>query len=350
MDIREFIYQIEQLYFYEYTSSYILDKVKQQKQKLLRLLQNLDNEGYDFLGDSESVIISNIEHLYNSVLNSISFFLEGDYSESRDIIYDTFFAYDNPQRVPLRAKTVSPGGCFFRIRENNTYSLYEREEMFHIPFDKRELTSNQRFSMSGYPCLYLNQSIYGCWEELHRPNIDQCNIVRIKNVKSIKVISLSMPKLDLRTISQNDIYNIVLSLVCSLKVDKPYAPFKPEYIIPQNVLNCLIKRNSRRRAIIYHGIKYTSTIYGSKQCIFNDKSLFENYVFPIQENKKAGLCRGLCDMFEVSDPTTMLINRLSKDAYNVYLPQREIRRTPYEMSEFGLLEDTLKSEPTYSLL
>ncbi len=350
MDIREFISKFKKLYFYEYTSDYILDKVRQQKQKLLRLLQELDSEGYDFLGESESEITDCIKYLYNSVFNSISCFLEGDYSESRDIIYETFFDYSNSKRVPLRAKSINPGAFFFRIRENNTYNLFEREEMFHIPFEKRELTSNQRFSMSGYPCLYLNQSIYGCWEELHRPNIDQCNIVCIKNVKSIRLISLSMPKLDLRTISPKDIYSIVLSLVCSLKVDNPNAPFKPEYIIPQNVLNCLIKRNSRRRAIDYHGIKYTSTIYGSKQCIFNDRALFENFVFPIQENKKAGLCRGLCNMFEISDPTTMLISRLSKDVYNEHLPQRVISRSRYEVSEFGALEDLLKSEPTYSLL
>lgn len=350
MDIREFISKIEKLYFYEYTSNYILDKVRQQKQRFLQLLQELDREGYKFLEDSESTIVDRIEYLYNSVLRSISYFFKGDYSESRDIIYETFFDYFNSQRVPLRAKSINSGASFFRIRENDTYNVFERKEMFHIPFDKRELTSNQRFSMSGYPCLYLNQSIYGCWEELHRPNIDQCNIVHIKNVKPLKLINLSMPKLDLRTISKNDIYSIVLSLVCNLKVDKPNAPFKPEYIIPQNVLNCLIKRNSKRRATIYHGIKYTSTIYGSKQCIFNDRTLFENYVFPIQENKKVGLCKGLCNMFEISNPTTMLINRLSKDVYNVYLRQRNIFNSPYEVSEFGSLETSLKSKPTYSLL
>lgn len=345
MDTETFISEIEKLYSYEYTSDYILDKIKQQRQTFLRLLRNFDG----LSGNSKTKTIKHIKYLYDSVIDSISCFLEGDYSESRDIVYKTFFDYDNPDRIPLKVKTIDLNDSFFRIRENNTYNLYEKNEMFHIPFEKRELTSNQRFSMSGYPCLYLSSSIYGCWEELHRPNIDLCNIVCIKNVKPIKLINLSMPNPNLKKITPNYIYNIVLSLVCSLKVNKPYAPFKPEYIIPQNVLNSLIKRNAKRRGRIYYGIQYTSTIYGSKQCIFNDRALFENYVFPIQKNKKTGLCSGLCSLFEISNPTTMLINRLTKNNHKIMLHMQDDTVSLYETTEFGLLEKNLKFKKTFSL-
>lgn len=149
MDIREFISKIEKLYFYEYTSNYILDKVRQQKQRFLQLLQELDREGYKFLEDSENTIVDRIEYLYNSVLRSISYFFKGDYSESRDIIYETFFDYFNSQRVPLRAKSINSGASFFRIRENDTYNVFERKEMFHIPFDCAETAKNQRAKALG---------------------------------------------------------------------------------------------------------------------------------------------------------------------------------------------------------
>ena len=38
--------------------------------------------------------------------------------------------------------------------------------MFHIPYDKRYLVDNQRFGLSGYPLLYLNNSIDGIVKEL----------------------------------------------------------------------------------------------------------------------------------------------------------------------------------------
>ena len=64
---------------------------------------------------------------------------------------------------------------FFRALANETRFLYKKEEMFHIPFNKRYLVGNQRFSISGLPCLYLGGSPYVCWEELGRPDFQKCN-------------------------------------------------------------------------------------------------------------------------------------------------------------------------------
>ena len=45
----------------------------------------------------------------------------------------------------------------------------ERKELFHIPYDKREYASSERFSVAGYPCLYLSSQYEICWCECHKP-------------------------------------------------------------------------------------------------------------------------------------------------------------------------------------
>lgn len=344
MEIKEFIYAIEKLYLNEKSSDcFIIDRLKEQSYDLLSLLNRLDDEGYKYLGLSRCVICSNIEYLYSSVVDSINNFLDGCFTESRDIIYELFFDKRNSKRVPLKVTTLDVNSSFFRMRESRSYDLYDVKEMFHIPFEKRELTTNQRFSISGYPCLYLGSSIYGCWEELHRPDLDLSNVVLLKNIERIRLLDLSIPKLNLQTIGVYDIYNIVLSLVCSLKVHNYNAPFKPEYIIPQNVLSCLVTRNRQPGALSFDGIRYTSTLYGSRRCIFYDKSLFDNCVIPIKKSKKRGLCYGLCKMFEISQPTTMSIDRLTRNSRGQMpiAPNDAGEYTPYELSEFGVLEDRL---------
>lgn len=341
MKIKEFIERIEDLYLKEYDpDKYIIDRIKKQKRSFLSLLNDLDEEEYRYFEEYPFNVASNVEYLYSSIIKSITAFLDGHFNISRDIIYKTFFDITNSQRIPLKAKKLKPQNPFFRMRASNSYDLYETREMFHIPFEKRNLTSNQRYSISGYPCLYLGSSVYGCWEELQRPNLDLSNIVYIENMKPLRLINLSIPDLDLRTI-EYDIYNIVLSLVCSLKVNNYNTPFKPEYIIPQNVLTCLITRNNDPNAPYFDGIQYTSSIYRSKRCIFHNRQLFENYVLPIKQSKKEGYCDELCNLFAISQPTNLTINKLQRK-YWITPPSDDYSNcTPYKLSEFEIIEDAL---------
>ena len=49
---------------------------------------------------------------------------------------------------------------FFRGRKNVS-NILNKYDMFHIPYDKRYLVGNQRFSLSGFPLLYLSLSLSG---------------------------------------------------------------------------------------------------------------------------------------------------------------------------------------------
>ncbi len=229
------------------------------------------------------------------------------------------------------------------MRDNQSYDLYDELGMFHVPFEKRTLTSNQRYSISGYPSLYLGSSVYGCWEELRRPNIDLCNVSVLRNVEPLLIINLSIADLPTDKLVEHDIYNIAMSLICSLTVSNYKAPFKPEYIIPQNLLSCVIRQNDKLSNAYYDGIKYTSSLYGSSRRMFQSLELFDEYVFPIKISKRQGYCNELARLFAISHPTTMAINRLKYPA--TYMTQCR-GASVYDVSEFGRLEETLLGSRT----
>lgn len=57
----------------------------------------------------------------------------------------------------------------FRARpKNGTFDENEIREYFHIPFSKRQLVGNQRFSVSGQPMLYFGSSVLAVAKELDK--------------------------------------------------------------------------------------------------------------------------------------------------------------------------------------
>ena len=65
--------------------------------------------------------------------------------------------------------TCEADSNFYRVRQLPSIYEVEAKELFHIPISKRGIVKTQRYSIPGYPCLYLGKSIYGCWEEMRRP-------------------------------------------------------------------------------------------------------------------------------------------------------------------------------------
>ena len=59
---------------------------------------------------------------------------------------------------------MSYSNLLFRAREKGVYGV---NDFFHIPFNKRDLVSNNRFSISGQPMLYLGYSILTLEKELN---------------------------------------------------------------------------------------------------------------------------------------------------------------------------------------
>ena len=115
----------------------------------------------------------------------------------------TYFKDDGISRLNIKDYNTGEK-AFYRMRNSQEYVQYEKNEMYHIPFDKNYLVGNERFSITGFPTLYLSSSIYGCWEETGRGNLEYANVALFKNTQKIKLISLVAPS-SKATVQNNNI-------------------------------------------------------------------------------------------------------------------------------------------------
>ena len=319
----------------------------------IKLINDVDNNEFITLGVEKDSIIEKIEDVKNVLSKSYNDYLNGNHCEAIEGIYNKFFAKSN-NRVLLRGVTEKVNG--YRIRESKSYHLYKNDEMFHIPFELRGLVENQRFSLSGYPCLYLGSSLYVCWEELDRPSIDSCNMIGVSSQDNMTFIDLLLPNKIAPSNCVDTFCRIPIILACGIKVNNQKDTFKPEYIIPQVLLQCIIKINSEggvkyRNAtekIKIDGIKYFSTHYGDPQIIFKERYLHYNYVLPIQSNNDTGLCSYLTQKIFVSQTHSSNIEKIKSfsnlsqiDAIETTLSE-EINN--YQTSLFGIMEARLNAD------
>lgn len=334
-------------------NSYIVDRYESQRDRLKSFLESpiipchiKESKKYDVDNTSykdKAEIISNTTIMYDKLISAVKDYLDGKISDAISTICDTFFT---KKKRPFYREQIKREVYFYRIRENGSYNLYTQREMFHIPFEMRGKASNQRFSLAGYPCLYLGRSIYGCWKETQRPNIDKFNVVALRSIKEFNMLSLTIPNIQTESdLTYNYLMSLPLRLACSLVANSKDDPFKPEYIIPQLVLNCVVKKmkSGDEKDKDYDGIQYTSTIFGSANDRFKNETLLTNYVLPIKESNKIGLCSELTTFFEMSEVKSLINERVTRDAVSVYIPSSCDDYNKYNITEFGQLEENLKN-------
>ena len=293
-----------------------------------------------------------VEHyLSGNIIGSVNSLGRNLFSPKEDKLYKILLCQDNE-------KIFSAGDLMgYRIRSTESSILYKKDEMFHIPFEKRHLVSNQRFSLSGYPCLYLGSSIYGSWEEVNQPNIDTCNIVSIKNSQLIRMIDLRLPHFEEEKVVEynaNILYRSIVAWLCSFRAKEKGASFIVEYVIPQMLTAALVKSIPRHTqcaimdCLYPSGFIYTSSLYDTDVDLFHDADLFTNYVIPVQNNSQSGLCSYLCSHFSITDPTSLLIERVKNNSGALTLWPEYMQGT-YDVTEFGILESQLKNKKYYTL-
>jgi hypothetical protein len=168
---------------------------------------------------------------------------------------------------------------------------YEKREMWHIPFDKRELVKTERYSFPGVPCLYMGASSYACWVELNRPKFNAIQVAYIKpkeKAKSSYFLDISMLPIRFKKLidENNDVrysvndYALICPIValCSVKVCNESDWFKPEYIFPQFFMEYILDKGDEKRII---GIKYASVKTTTKHQYERDEwELYTCYVVP----------------------------------------------------------------------
>ncbi len=160
---------------------------------------------------------------------------------------------------------ISNSDIFFKGRVSEDYLT--RWDMFHIPFNKRHLIGNQRYSLTGQPIVYMGKSVLDLVEELGVKEFKNFKVSTIQLPNDIKIFDLRNSILDdlsnvdfklLFGIGENfkiqKFYKLLLSSVCSFVRRQVLAEYSfcEEYVIPQLLAQVLKNRG-------YDGILYQST-------------------------------------------------------------------------------------------
>ncbi|MCL2152799.1 MAG: hypothetical protein FWH57_07565 [Oscillospiraceae bacterium] len=211
---------------------------------------------------------------------------------------------------------------FIRIR-NGDYritdgkvSKEQKAQMFHIKNDLRHKIGAYRYSVSGYPCLYLSSGEELAWFECGMPKqFSYCRmliteegenalrLVDFSNTPADIISSIHVWLLGARKNGQKDqedkIYNYLLNYIltyplaaaCSMRAKQRNNKFVEEYVIPQMFMQWI------RESDEFDGVRYKSSLY---------TNLVEgmgavNIALPVKAFRPDGLCKKLTSSILVSD-------------------------------------------------
>ena len=249
----------------------------------------------------------------------------------------------------------------FRIRTVSSEHL-KSIDMFHVPFKSRRKVSSNRYSIPGFPSLYLSSSLYTAWKELSTPKLDTVVAVRVEFTKQVRVLDMGHPPHFLAaTLAKLKPSGMLFDLLkamfilwplqaaCSVAVYDCSSPFKPEYIVPQLVLQLL--RDSAFGDDI-QGIRYFSMNYGQSEYSFQ---LGSNYVFPVQNTNADGHCEVLKELMLLTQPLPWHVADLMTDDVDVSQVNNDfIELSPgysvqYQLTKFARIESVLMNQKAVKL-
>ena len=190
---------------------------------------------------------------------------------------------------------------FNRLREIKRAKTSISEDIVkHCPFDEVHKLGNFRFSLSGYPCLYLGSSIDVCKKEIGFKENESYyqGTFEIKGGQRIKLLNIC--PFDNNGKINNPLRFLLLYplyLSCLARKQHNKGTFHEEYIIPQLLLLYIRLHNTKKRNAQEHidGIRYLSTHYEKGKNILD----MMNYVFPVTQIKDNGYDEDLMGKFEI---------------------------------------------------
>lgn len=172
---------------------------------------------------------------------------------------------------------INKGYQFYRVRavdnESNHISK-NANELFHLPLSKREFANGGRFSLTGFPSLYLSSMLPLAWQETGYPqqyyyseysykyDYEQNQKQPINDLKFISLYSPQEIAFWAAAVRFNDfefwkkifvrylkMYPLILA--CSFVNQRGNSPYKQEYIFPQMLMQW-VQRNSN----LIQGVAY----------------------------------------------------------------------------------------------
>lgn len=185
-------------------------------------------------------------------------------------------------------------------------------DMFHIPFNKRYLINNQRYSLTGQPLMYIGSSVLDVVAELENENLSKLKISAIQVPKNIKLYDLRnniheelnnlqtelMIKPTGYSFNVAFLYRMILSSICSFQKRQELRgySFCEEYVLPQ-ILAQIVK-NSKFEGIIY----YSTKRYDNVTSTIDNLSYKENIALFTKTDSRHVYDRELYNKLKISPP------------------------------------------------
>ena len=294
----------------------------------------------------------------NALLRAYNTYSEGQIGTAIRILRNRFLD-DGGTGMPVRSLLLDDTSDWYRARKlTKSERKFEPKQMFHIPYEKRTDVVNYRYSISGYPCLYLGKTILSCWEELDTPSLDDMAIsrLRVADGSTIKVFDLRIPTDDTTTPlfggstdqekrKQNLDLLVTWPLIisCTIKTITPEASFKHEYVHPQLLMFALIENSD------YYGVAYTST--HMDKTMSSNEDHYCNVAIPVRKVKDKGLCPKLSSLFKITRGVSLMEMDI-KNAFNESFAVRGetlVIPDPTSHTKFEQAELWLEKIPTESV-
>ncbi len=324
--------------------------------KYIKLIEELDdfNLGEDkLLGNlTKQSLLDSVKRFYEVLLKTLEAYLnEGSPYRAYKIFDDSFGIKDgiiNSSRQLgffIEYKGLFPYA--YRLRYVNNPNL---DQMFHIPFEMRQKVHSYRYSIPGFPTLYLSNSIFMAFQELSCSDYDNLYVVKIRQ----RSIQESETLLDMRNepLSNQNVHKFkylarwLLIMASSVKVGFPNEPFRHEYIIPQITLqwvkNNMLSGSKKILGVCYASSKLNMNIEGFR-------GYFYNVALPIQVANKFGYCEILKAKFCLTQPISfnhaLAQNVTAKRQSEAIAINLNGAQVDYINTDFGKIEEVLECDP-----
>lgn len=307
------------IYFEDDNRESYIKQLRIQFKKLLIFLDCCDETL--FKPTIKEDFLEKIGKLQESIINILKEYLDGHPSKAYDLFCEVIKKNNLVDDIMLSQQIqIEKNSLFFRVQPNYKKDDLNKSkfttpkkpfELFHPPFQRRRSVATNRFSISGYPCLYLSQNLHTSYSECFQHNQPgPFYSICFKNVRPLYFIDMSEHLLfdnddlfgglsktttkDVSMILEHlGLYLFVLASHTKINYLEYYPGeqfyFKSEYIIPQLMLQWV-----KAKGLTIDGIRYKSCTATTK---FPHLSSPYNYVLPVKKSLDKGLCPSLLSLF-----------------------------------------------------
>lgn len=358
MNTEELFQKVKRNLPIEHISNDFITDVKRAYKEFFVDISNLE---LDAFGDEEmkNATIQDVTIRIRNIVLVLKRYFEGCHSEAFQMLKEQIVKPDG--FLDIDVINIERGDYFYRAR-NNDGSIHSFKDMFHIPNNKRGIVKTERFSTPGYPCLYLGNTVYDCWEEMGRPSFEELFFSCFRVTNDFKVYDLLKPNrvaFEKENLPQT-LKRLVYIIACQFKVLHKEQPFKPEYILPQLILELIISSNREKNKKEYGlydlpwGVAYTST-HQAKDFLYQEDYL-ENIAIPVVDSSfKKTHCGFLASLFEISEPICYRYEELKERQIRIpwepmEMDEKQKIANEYGLTKLGFIERRLKNDTKYSSL